>query len=90
MLIHSHLFLHTLAKRVRLRILQQSDSNPPDRCSVVSHYRLFFIEVLLIFSVVFITAAQQTDSVIHTYTYMPIYTFIFNILFQYGLSQDIK
>ena len=53
---------------------------------MASHYRLFFIEVLLIFNVVLAIAVQQTDSVIHTYIYMPIYTFIFNILFHYGLS----
>ena len=44
---------------------------------------LFFIEVQLIYSVVLISAVQQSDSVIH------IYTFFFNILFHYGLSQEI-
>ena len=44
----------------------------------------FFIEVELIYSVVLFSAVQQIDSVIH------IYTFFFNILFNYGLSQDIE
>ena len=37
----------------------------------------------MIYNVVPISAVQQSDSVIH------IYTFFFNILFHYGLSQDI-
>ena len=41
---------------------------------------LFLIEVQLIYNVVLISAIQQSDSVIH------IYTFFFNILFHCGLS----
>ena len=44
----------------------------------------FFIELQLIYSVVPISAVQQSDSVIH------IQTFFFNILFHYGLSQHIE
>ena len=43
----------------------------------------FFIYVKLIYNVVPISAIQQTDSVLH------IYTFFFNTLFHHGLSQEI-
>ena len=42
----------------------------------------FFIEVELIYSVVPISTVQQSDSVLHIYSF-------FNILFHYGLSQEI-
>ena len=42
----------------------------------------FFIEVQLIYNVVPVSAIQQTDPVLH------IYTFFFNILFHHGLSQE--
>ena len=45
---------------------------------------VFFIEVLLIYRVVLITAIEQSDSVI------PIYTFFFYVLFHCSLSQDIE
>ena len=43
--------------------------------------KIYFIEVQLIYSVVLISAVQQSDSVIHIYIY---------ILFHYGLSQDTE
>ena len=42
----------------------------------------FLTEVQLIYTVVPISAIQQSDSVLH------IYTFFLNILFHYGLSQE--
>ena len=45
---------------------------------------IFFIELQLIYSVVPLSSVQQSDSVIH------IYTFFFYIMFHYGLSQDIE
>ena len=45
---------------------------------------IFFIEVQLIYNVVLISAVQQSDSVIH------IYTFFSMFFFHYGLSQDIE
>ena len=44
----------------------------------------YFIEVWLIYNAVLISAAQQSDSVIHV-----IYI-LFHILFHYGISQDIE
>ena len=47
----------------------------------------------LIYNVMLISVAQQSDSVIHTYiyTYQYIHIYIhFHILFHYGLSQDIE
>ena len=44
---------------------------------------IYIIEVYLIYSVVLISAVQQSDSVIHQYT------FFFYILFHYDLSQEI-
>ena len=43
----------------------------------------FLIEVYLIYNVALSSAVQQSHSVIH------IYTFLFYILFHYGLSQEI-
>ena len=43
----------------------------------------FFITILLIYNIVLISAVQPIDSFIH------IYTFLFYILFHYGLSQEI-
>jgi len=44
----------------------------------------FFIEVELIYNVLFITAVQQSDSLI----YINIYTFFFKYFFHYCLSSD--
>ena len=54
------------------------------------HWILFFlisIGVQLIYSVVFISAVQQNDSVIHIYIYI---YFFFYIFFHYRLFQDIE
>ena len=45
-------------------------------------FKIYFIEVELIYNVVLTSAVQQSDSVIHLYT-------SFYILFHGGLSQDI-
>ena len=45
----------------------------------------FLIEVSLIYSVVLISAVQQSDPAIHAYIYI-----LFSILLHYALSQDIK
>ena len=45
---------------------------------------VLLVLVELIYNVVLISAVQQCDSVIH------IYTFLFNIPFHYGLSQEIE
>ena len=47
-------------------------------------FNFFLVKVQLIYSVVLISAVQQSDSVIF------VYTFFFNVLFRYGLSQDIE
>ena len=47
------------------------------------------IEVQLIYSVVLISAVQESDSVMHIYIFMYIYLHIY-ILFHYGLSEDIE
>ena len=44
----------------------------------------FLVEVQLIYNTVPVSAAQQSDSIIH------IWIFFFNILFHYGLSQEIR
>ena len=43
---------------------------------------LYFIDLSLIYNVLLISAKQQNDAIIHTYS--------FNILFHYGLLQDIE
>ena len=49
-------------------------------CTYFIFLNLFFIEVKLNYNVVLITAVQQSDSVIHIYTFF----------FHYGLSQDTE
>ena len=49
-----------------------------------SFFRQFFFEVEFIYNAVPISAVQQSDSVIH------IYTFLSYAPFHYGLSQDIE
>ena len=46
-------------------------------------FKIYFIEVQLIFNVVLISAVQQSDSVLHIYI-------LFHILSHYGLSQDTE
>ena len=47
-------------------------------------FLIFLTEVELIYNIVFISAVQQSGSVMH------IWTFFFYILFHYGLLQDIE
>ena len=53
----------------------------------ICHYifKIYFIEVELIYNVVLISSVQQSDSVIHIYVCICFY-----ILLHYGLLQDIK
>ena len=48
-------------------------------------FLIYFFQVQLTYSVVIISAIQQSDSVIHIYIYI-----LFHILFHYDLSQDIE
>ena len=47
------------------------------------HFVLVFIEIELIYNVVLVSGVQQSDSVIHI-------SILLNILFHYGLLQDIE
>ena len=50
--------------------------------------KIYFIEVLLTYNVVLMSAVQQRDSVIHIYIHIYVYIYIlFHIAFTYGLLQ---
>ena len=53
-------------------------------CVHRSILKFYFIEVDLIYKIVFTSAIQQSDLVIH------VYIFFFHVLFHDGLSQNIK
>ena len=53
----------------RLLLLQNAGSRHAGFSSCGSFFFIFFIEVELIYNVVATSAVQQSDSVIHTYTF---------------------
>ena len=52
-------------------------------CPFYFYVLIYFIEVYLIYNIVLVSDIQQSDSVIHIYI-------LFQILFDYGLLQDIE